>query len=165
MLHQAGLLDPATRADALRTAGGPEAEMAKLIVAFQWDDRIRQFADEHNTGNNAQEVRPYSAPSHCGRLPSTRAALPPLAADEIALWEEQLRVLKQQLLAESDRAAEAERRAKQLAAQLRAARDEAEEHDRDGNGQRHCDHQDSSVGYLAVCAQVLEARVREGFSG
>jgi len=126
MLHETGLLDPATREAALRSAGGPETELAKLVRMFQWDDKIRNFSEGSATTSSGQVARPRSATLASIRLPSRKAALPPLAPDEMALWEQQLVELKQRLEAEAERAAEAERRAKQLIAQLRAARQEAE---------------------------------------
>lgn len=127
MLHEAGLLDPATREDALTSAGGPETELAKLVRMFQSDDKIRAFSEGSAT-SEGQTDRPRSAPLASVRLPSQKAALPPLGPDEMALWEQQLVELKQRLQAEAERAAEAERRAKELIAQLRGAtRQKAEE--------------------------------------
>ena len=126
MLHETGLLDPATREAALRAAGGPETELAKLVRMFQWDDKIRSYSEGAAATSSGHVDRPRSASLASIRLPSRKAALPPLAPDEMALWEQQLVVLKQRLEAEAERAAEAERRAKQLIAQLRAARQKAE---------------------------------------
>ena len=115
---------------ALREAGSPEVQMAKMASVCQWEDRIRHFVKASpTTGPQTFEstARSSSAPP-IRRLPrDLMPALPPLRDRELELWQEQLVVLKQRLHTGALRATEAERRGRQLAAQLRVALQKAAE--------------------------------------
>ena len=110
---------------AQREPDSPEVEMVKLASVCQWEDRIRRFVDPSRTTaphSIRSTARSSSAPSIRRAVPrDPTPALPPLADRELELWQEQLVVLKQRLHAGGLRAAEAERRGKQLASQLRVA--------------------------------------------
>ena len=91
---------------------------------FQWDDKIRSYSEGAAATSSGHVDRPRSASLASIRLPSRKAALP-LAPDEMALWEQQLVVLKQRLRRRRS-ALQKLSGAKQLIAQLRAARQKAE---------------------------------------
>ena len=83
MLHETGLL---VRNAKLALRVRPNG-VAALVRMFQWDDKIRSYRGAAATSSGHVD-RPRSASLASIRLPSRKAALPPLAPDEMVCGQQ-----------------------------------------------------------------------------